>query len=181
VPGAKNVPVDALKFAFTRSNVLVQVIIVVTVVLGYFAHSYCYPRIVRARAECGEPCNVVNRLKTAMGRLTCRLEPARALEVTIVYWPVDGIHTGMRSENSDGQCLLIIIGISPKGKKERGTIGDGYRKSKVSWRELLLDLKARSLRAGAIAGIRWRRVGFLGRVGGSVSNYLCAALLVSPV
>lgn len=36
-----------------------------------------------------------------------------------VYWWADGIHTGLRSENSDGQCLLVIIGVTADGKKER--------------------------------------------------------------
>jgi putative transposase len=54
-----------------------------------------------------------------------------------VYWWANGIHTGLRSENSDGQCLLVIIGVKPDGRKERVAIGDGYRESKASWQELL--------------------------------------------
>ncbi|MDP9651517.1 transposase-like protein [Paraburkholderia caledonica] len=27
-----------------------------------------------------------------------------------VYWWVDGIHTGLRDENSHKQCLLVLIG-----------------------------------------------------------------------
>ncbi|PXX20142.1 mutator family transposase, partial [Burkholderia pyrrocinia] len=50
---------------------------------------------------------------------------------------------GLRSENSDGQCLLVIIGVKPDGSKERVAIGDGYRETKASWLELLLDLKKR--------------------------------------
>jgi putative transposase len=67
-----------------------------------------------------------------------------------VYWWADGIHTGARSEDSDGQCLLVIIGVKPDGTKERVAIADGYRESKDSWRELLLDLKARGLQAGPL-------------------------------
>ncbi len=48
---------------------------------------------------------------------------------------------GLRSENSDGQCLLVIIGVKPDGSKERVAIGDGYRETKASWLELLQDLK----------------------------------------
>ncbi len=36
----------------------------------------------------------------------------------------------------------------PDGSKERVAIGDGIRESKESWRELLLDLKARGLKCG---------------------------------
>jgi transposase-like protein len=67
-----------------------------------------------------------------------------------VYWWADGIHTGARSEDSDGQCLLVIIGVKPDGSKERVAIADGYRESKDSWREVLLDLKARGLQAGPL-------------------------------
>lgn len=67
-----------------------------------------------------------------------------------VYWWADGIHTGARSEDSDGQCLLVIIGVKPDGTKERVAIADGYRESKDSWRELLLDLKARGLQSGPL-------------------------------
>lgn len=67
-----------------------------------------------------------------------------------VYWWADGIHTGARSEDSDGQCLLVIIGVKPDGTKERVAIADGYRESKDSWRELLLDLKARGRQAGPL-------------------------------
>jgi putative transposase len=42
-----------------------------------------------------------------------------------VYWWVDGVHTGLRSENSDGQCLLVIIRVRLDGRKERVAIGDG--------------------------------------------------------
>ena len=44
--------------------------------------------------------------------------------------------------------LLVIIGVKPDGSKERVAIGDGYRETKASWLELLLDLKARGLQAG---------------------------------
>lgn len=62
----------------------------------------------------------------------------------------DGIHTGARSEDSDGQCLLVIIGVKPDGTKERLAIADGCRESKASWRDLLLDLKARGLQASPL-------------------------------
>ena len=74
-------------------------------------------------------------------------------EVLTVYWWADGIHTGARSEDSDGQCLLVIIGVKPDGTKERVAITDGYRESKASWSELLLDLKARGLQAGPMMAI----------------------------
>nr|WP_274381886.1 IS256 family transposase [Burkholderia thailandensis] len=70
-----------------------------------------------------------------------------------VYWWADGIHTGARSEDSDGQCLLVIVGVKPDGSKERVALADGYRESKDSWVELLLDLKARGLQAGPLLAV----------------------------
>ncbi len=77
-----------------------------------------------------------------------------------VYWWADGIHTGLRSENSDGQCLLVIIGVTADGKKERVAIGDGYRESKESWKEVLLGLKDRGLQAGPLLAVGDGAMGF---------------------
>ena len=43
------------------------------------------------------------------------------------------------------QCLLVIIGATPEGKKELVGLIDGVRESAQSWKELLLDLKRRGL------------------------------------
>jgi transposase-like protein len=43
------------------------------------------------------------------------------------------------------QCLLVIIGATPEGKKDLVGLADGLRESAQSWRELLLDLKRRGL------------------------------------
>jgi putative transposase len=77
-----------------------------------------------------------------------------------VYRWVDGIHTGLRSEHSDGQCLLVIVGVTPDGRKERVAIGDGYRESKESWKEVLLDLKRRGLQAGPLLAVGDGAMGF---------------------
>jgi len=47
----------------------------------------------------------------------------------------------------EAQCLLLIIGATPEGKKELVGLIDGVRESAQSWRELLLDLKRRGLAA----------------------------------
>ena len=49
-----------------------------------------------------------------------------------MYWWADGIHTGVRSENAHGQCLLEIVGVTPEGKKELVAIADGFRESTAS-------------------------------------------------
>ncbi len=61
-----------------------------------------------------------------------------------VYFWVDGVHFNIRLEE-DRQCILIVMGATPEGKKELVAVQDGYRESEQSWRELLLDLKARGL------------------------------------
>jgi transposase-like protein len=61
-----------------------------------------------------------------------------------VYVWVDGIHFNVRLEEGR-QCILIVMGATPEGKKELVAVADGYRESEQSWRELLLDLKARGL------------------------------------
>jgi transposase-like protein len=61
-----------------------------------------------------------------------------------VYLWADGIYFQARMED-DRQCILVIIGATPEGKKELVGFLDGYRESTQSWRELLLDLKARGL------------------------------------
>lgn len=61
-----------------------------------------------------------------------------------VYLWADGIYFQARLED-EKQCMLIIIGATPEGKKELVGFLDGYRESTQSWRELLLDLKARGL------------------------------------
>jgi putative transposase len=49
---------------------------------------------------------------------------------------------------ADAQCLLVIIGATPEGKKELVGLTDGVRESVQSWRELLLDLRRRGLSIG---------------------------------
>jgi putative transposase len=61
-----------------------------------------------------------------------------------VYMWADGIHVQARLED-DAQCLLVIIGATPEGKKEFVGLSDGVRESSQSWRELLLDLRRRGL------------------------------------
>ena len=108
----------------------------------------------------GLSANVVSRLKAQWAgeheAWNCRdLSCSRH-----VYWWADGIHTGLRSEQSDGQCLLVIVGVTPDGRKERVAIGDGYRESKESWKEVLLDLKRRGLQAGPLLAVGDGAMGF---------------------
>lgn len=98
--------------------------------------------------------NVVSRLKAQWADEHARWSRRDLSQARYVYWWADGIHTGLRGEeSSDGQCLLVILGVTPEGKKERVAIQDGLRESKASWKELLLDLKARGLQHGPLLAI----------------------------
>jgi transposase-like protein len=61
-----------------------------------------------------------------------------------VYFWADGIHLEARLEDQ-AQCILVIIGATPEGKKELVGFTDGMRESSESWRELLLGLNRRGL------------------------------------
>src|SRR5262245_20389687 len=76
-----------------------------------------------------------------------------------IYFWVDGIHVQARLEDT-AQCLLIIIGATPEGRKELVGLTDGMRESAQSWRELLLDLKRRGLSIGPELAVADGALGF---------------------
>lgn len=61
-----------------------------------------------------------------------------------VYVLADGIHLEARLED-EKQCILVLIGATPEGRKELIGFTEGARESSQDWRELLLDLKRRGL------------------------------------
>ena len=61
-----------------------------------------------------------------------------------VYVWADGVHFNIRLEDGR-QCILVLMGATADGKKELIALTDGYRESEQSWKELLLDCKARGL------------------------------------
>jgi putative transposase len=77
-----------------------------------------------------------------------------------VYWWADGIYTGLRDEDTDKQCLLVIMGVKPDGSKVRVAIESGIRESKESWRDVLLDLKERGLKRGPLLATGDGAMGF---------------------
>lgn len=62
-----------------------------------------------------------------------------------VYIWIDGIHFNVRLDD-ERTCMLVIIGSTQEGKKELLAVHDGYRESKLSWVEILRDLKGRGLK-----------------------------------
>src|SRR6266853_5622525 len=61
-----------------------------------------------------------------------------------VYVWADGVFLQARMEDH-GECMLVLIGATPEGKKELIGFQVGVRESTQSWRELLIDVKRRGL------------------------------------
>jgi transposase-like protein len=61
-----------------------------------------------------------------------------------VYVWADGVYLQARME-PQAECMLVLIGATPEGKKELLGFQVGIRESAQSWRELLISLKARGL------------------------------------
>jgi putative transposase len=60
------------------------------------------------------------------------------------YLWADGVYLQARME-PQAECMLVIIGATPEGRKELVGFQVGTRESAQSWRELLVGLKARGL------------------------------------
>jgi transposase-like protein len=92
----------------------------------------------------GLSANTVTRLKAAWEE-EHRAWSQRSLKgKQYVYVWADGVHFNIRLEEGR-QCILVLMGATADGKKELIAIADGYRESEQSWKELLLDCKARGL------------------------------------
>jgi transposase-like protein len=61
-----------------------------------------------------------------------------------VYIWADGVYLQARMEPV-AECMLVIVGATPEGRKELLGFQVGVRESAQSWRELLVDIKARGL------------------------------------
>ncbi|SEE72848.1 Transposase (or an inactivated derivative) [Rhizobiales bacterium GAS191] len=92
----------------------------------------------------GLSASTIGRLKEAWSEEHARWSKRDLSAERYVYFWVDGIHVQARLED-EAQCLLVIIGATPEGKKELVGLTDGVRESAQSWRELLLDLRRRGL------------------------------------
>ena len=61
-----------------------------------------------------------------------------------VYVWADGVYLQARMEDA-AECMLVVIGATPEGRKELVGFQVGVRESEQSWRELLVELKTRGL------------------------------------
>ena len=92
----------------------------------------------------GLSAGTISRLKAVWQEEHAHWESRSLAHKRYVYLWVDGIHFGVRLEQAN-QCILVVIGATPEGKKELVALSDGFRESEQSWKELLLDLKGRGL------------------------------------
>jgi transposase-like protein len=103
---------------------------------------------------------VVSRLKAQWAEERKAWDRRDLSNEEYIYWWADGIYTGLRDEDTEKQCLLVIVGVKPDGSKVRVAIGSGIRESKESWRDLLRDLKERGLKHGPLAAVGDGAMGF---------------------
>ena len=61
-----------------------------------------------------------------------------------VYVWADGVYLQARMEDQS-ECMVVLIGATPEGRKELIGLQVGVRESAQSWRELLVDLQQRGL------------------------------------
>jgi transposase-like protein len=80
-------------------------------------------------------------------------------EKEYVYFWVDGIYFNVRLDDARS-CILVIMGADRQGNKELLAVSDGYRESKLSWKEILLDLKRRGIKTGPQLAIGDGGLGF---------------------
>ena len=75
------------------------------------------------------------------------------------YWWVDGIYFNIRLED-ERSCILVIMGADETGRKELIAVESCFRESYLSWKEILLKLKARGLMEGPLLATGDGALGF---------------------
>lgn len=92
-----------------------------------------------------------NLSPAVIGRLTAEWQAeyerwqARDLSARrYVYVWADGVYLQARMEDH-AECMLVLIGATPEGRKELVGFQVGIRESAQSWRELLVEVKRRGL------------------------------------
>ena len=76
-----------------------------------------------------------------------------------VYFWADGIYFNVRLTD-DRPCVLVIMGALEDGTKELVALHDGERESKLSWLEVLRDLKRRGLEVAPSLAVGDGALGF---------------------
>ena len=87
---------------------------------------------------------VISRLKSEWEDEYQRWQKRDLSARRYVYVWADGVYLQARME-PQAECMLVVMGATPEGKKELIGFQTGLRESAQSWKELLVDLKARGL------------------------------------
>jgi len=92
----------------------------------------------------GLSATTITRLKGAWEREyeAWRKRPLGCTEYAYLW--ADGVYVNVRLD-AERSCVLVLIGANFQGEKELLAVRDGYRESEQSWKELLLELRARGL------------------------------------
>ncbi len=93
----------------------------------------------------GLSATTISRLKTIWEREHQDWSKRSLKDKRFVYIWADGIYTKIRLGEDKKSCMLVVIGATEDGKKELLAIEAGERESKISWKQVLLDLKRRGL------------------------------------
>ena len=88
--------------------------------------------------------SVVGRLTAAWQAEFDRWQERDLSARRYVYVWADGVYLQARMEEQ-AECMLVLIGVTPEGRKELVGFQIGVRESAQSWRELLVDVKRRGL------------------------------------
>lgn len=107
----------------------------------------------------GLSAQVISRLKAEWVTEHSRWRKRDLSARRYVYVWADGVYLQGRLED-EKQCILVIIGATPEGRKELIGFQAGFRESAQSWRELLIDLKGRGLSLGPELAVGDGALGF---------------------
>ena len=88
--------------------------------------------------------SVVTRLTATWADEYARWQARDLSARRYVYVWADGVYLQARMEEQ-AECMLVLIGATPEGRKELVGFQVGVRESAQSWRELLVEVKRRGL------------------------------------
>ena len=88
--------------------------------------------------------SVLGRLKDKWGDEYAAWQKRDLSGRRFVYIWADGVYLQARME-SQAECMLVMIGATPDGRKELLGFQVGFRESAQSWKELLVSLKGKGL------------------------------------
>jgi transposase-like protein len=88
--------------------------------------------------------SVISRLKAKWSEEHLEWSKRSLTGKHYVYIWADAVYFPVRGEESK-QCILVVLGATPEGRKELLALEEGYRESSESWRVLLRGIRERGL------------------------------------